>query len=68
MLKNKYNQLFLLLALLSQIGVKPAYAQITPANDGTNTQVNTNGQQINITGGTQAQQNLYHSFQQFGLN
>ena len=68
MLKNHHNQLFILLALLSQVGVKPASAQITPANDGTNTQVNTTGQQIDITGGTQAQQNLYHSFQQFGLN
>ncbi|MFM7362957.1 MAG: beta strand repeat-containing protein, partial [Cuspidothrix sp.] len=68
MLKSQYNQLFVLLTLLSQVSVKPANAQITPANDGTNTLVNTTGQQINITGGTQAEQNLYHSFQQFGLN
>ncbi|MFM6153498.1 MAG: filamentous hemagglutinin N-terminal domain-containing protein, partial [Sphaerospermopsis kisseleviana] len=68
MLKSRYNQLFVLLTLLSQVSVKPANAQITPANDGTNTLVNTTGQQINITGGTQAEQNLYHSFQQFGLN
>ncbi|MFM5981102.1 MAG: beta strand repeat-containing protein, partial [Sphaerospermopsis kisseleviana] len=68
MLKSRYNRLFVLLTLLSQVSVKPANAQITPANDGTNTLVNTTGQQINITGGTQAEQNLYHSFQQFGLN
>ncbi|PZO36394.1 MAG: hypothetical protein DCF19_21580 [Pseudanabaena frigida] len=47
-----------------------AYAQsIVPAND-LGTQVNsatTNSQQLNITGGTQAGINLYHSFQQFGL-
>ncbi len=68
MLKNHLSKLFLLLALLFPIGIKPVSAQITPANDGTNTQVNTQGQQINISGGTQSQQNLYHSFQQFGLN
>ena len=48
-----------------------AFAQsIVPAND-LGTQVNTatnNSQQLNITGGTQAGANLYHSFQQFGLN
>jgi filamentous hemagglutinin family protein len=43
---------------------------IVPAND-LGTQINyatTNPQQINITGGTQAGANLYHSFQQFGLD
>ena len=43
---------------------------IVPAND-LGTKVNaapTNAQQLNITGGIQAGANLYHSFQQFGLN
>ena len=43
---------------------------IVPTND-LGTQVNsatTNPQQLNITGGTQVDANLYHSFQQFGLN
>ncbi len=42
-----------------------ASAQITP--NGLGTQVNQQGQQFNITGGTQAGRNLFHSFQQFGL-
>ncbi len=47
----------------------PVTAQsITAAQDGTNTVVMSNGQQFDITGGTQAGANLFHSFQQFGLN
>jgi filamentous hemagglutinin family protein len=47
----------------------PVTAQsITAAQDGTNTVVLPNGQQFDITGGTQAGANLFHSFQQFGLN
>ncbi|MEX0269764.1 filamentous hemagglutinin N-terminal domain-containing protein [Leptolyngbyaceae cyanobacterium UHCC 1019] len=46
----------------------PALAQITTAPDGTNTGVNQAGNTFNITGGTQAGSNLFHSFQQFGLN
>ncbi|CAN1211352.1 Filamentous haemagglutinin FhaB/tRNA nuclease CdiA-like TPS domain-containing protein [Tumidithrix helvetica PCC 7403] len=41
---------------------------ITPAQDGTGTVVLTNGQRFDITGGTQAGANLFHSFQQFGLD
>jgi filamentous hemagglutinin family protein len=41
---------------------------ITAATDGTGTIVLQNGQRFNITGGTQAGANLFHSFQQFGLN
>jgi filamentous hemagglutinin family protein len=41
---------------------------ITAAQDGTNTVVLPNGQQFDITGGTQAGTNLFHSFQQFGLS
>ncbi|HBQ97151.1 MAG TPA: hypothetical protein DD761_01265, partial [Cyanobacteria bacterium UBA11691] len=47
----------------------PAFAQsIIPAQDGVGTIVSPgNNQQFNIQGGTQAGQNLFHSFQQFGL-
>ncbi len=46
----------------------PALAQITSAPDGTNTGINPAGNTFNITGGTQAGSNLFHSFQRFGLN
>lgn len=48
----------------------PTYAQpsITPAQDATGTQVTPSGTQYHITGGTQAGSNLFHSFQQLGLN
>ncbi len=53
-------------ALLIGLGTAPAaLAQITPGGSGT--VVNQNGQQFNITGGTQAGRNLFHTFQQFGL-
>jgi len=41
---------------------------ITPAPDGTGTAIEYQGQTYRITGGTQAGANLFHSFQQFGLN
>jgi filamentous hemagglutinin family protein len=41
---------------------------ITTAPDGTNTVILQNGQRFDITGGTQAGANLFHSFQQFGLS
>jgi filamentous hemagglutinin family protein len=41
---------------------------ITPAADGINTQVDQQNNQYDITGGTQAGQNLFHSFYDFGLN
>jgi len=43
-------------------------AQIAPATDGTNSMVIQSGANFNITGGTQAGTNLFHSFQRFGLN
>ena len=47
----------------------PANSQpITPANDGTNTTVNSQGNQFNIEGGTQNGANLFHSFDQFNVN
>jgi len=46
----------------------PAIAQISAAPDGTNTNVVQSGNTFNITNGTQAGSNQFHSFQQFGLN
>jgi filamentous hemagglutinin family protein len=45
-------------------------AQVTPANDGTGTVVNTNGNQFNIEGGTLSGNgaNLFHSLEKLGLN
>ncbi|HEY9830746.1 MAG TPA: glycosyltransferase, partial [Stenomitos sp.] len=63
---------FLLAAvpLLGSIGVTPALSQIVPAADGTNTLVNTTGNQLDITGGQTSSNgaNLFHSFSQFDLN
>ncbi len=44
----------------------PVSAQIVP--NGLGTQVNQNGQQFDITGGTRAGANLFHSFSRFGLS
>ncbi len=41
---------------------------IAPAADGTGTVVTQTGNSFEITGGTQAGANLFHSFQQFGLS
>jgi len=47
----------------------PAQAQsISPAADGTGTVVTYQGQTYHIEGGTQAGANLFHSFQEFGLD
>ena len=40
---------------------------VIPATDGTATTVTQTGNQYNISGGTQAGANLFHSLQQFGL-
>ncbi len=58
----------ILLPLLLTFGTKSAIAQITPAKDGTGTVVQTQNNQLNISGGTQAGNNQFHSFQQFGVN
>lgn len=49
---------------------QPVAAQIIPAIDGTGTQVDVNGNQLTIREGqlSQDRTNLFHSFQQFGLN
>ncbi|MCA6502824.1 MAG: DUF4347 domain-containing protein [Pseudanabaena sp. M079S1SP2A07QC] len=57
------------IALSPVILTAPVTAQsITAAQDGTGTVVLPNGHRFDITGGTQAGANLFHSFQQFGLS
>jgi large exoprotein involved in heme utilization and adhesion len=49
----------------------PAQAQSITAESGSNgtgTVVNLNGNQFDISGGRRSQGNLFHSFEQFGLN
>lgn len=48
------------------VSIRPSQAQITPGGSGTTIQQN--GQEFNITGGTQAGRNLFHTFQQFNLH
>jgi len=58
------------IALLSAL-TQPVHAQpITPAPDGTGTTVTLDGNQFNIDGGTLSGDgaNLFHSFEQFGLD
>jgi len=53
------------------IGQKTVHAQsITPANDGTGTIVTPSGNPINITGGSKSADgaNLFHSFEEFGVD
>jgi len=55
----------LLLWLLCLGFALPVRAQVVP--NGLGTQVTVNGQQFDITGGTRAGANLFHSFAKFGL-
>ena len=55
----------ILAAVSSGQGVQ---AQVSPALDGTGTQVQQNGNQFDITGGSPSGANLFHSFEQFGLD
>ncbi|MGD1699886.1 filamentous hemagglutinin N-terminal domain-containing protein [Dapis sp. BLCC M229] len=55
--------------ILGTLAAAPTKSQpITPANDGTNTTINQNGNQFNIEGGTRSGANLFHSFDQFNVN
>jgi filamentous hemagglutinin family protein len=65
------SRLLALICVLLPVGAEGAIAQnITPANDGTNTVINNQGQRFDITGGTASGNgaNLFHSFEQFNLN
>ncbi len=60
-----------LLPLTGPLAAIPAIANpITPASDGTNTIVIPDGNRFDIDKGTLSQDgaNLFHSFQQFGLD
>ncbi|MEG4917857.1 filamentous hemagglutinin N-terminal domain-containing protein [Microcoleus sp. B7-D4] len=73
--KNRFFLTFLSFTTLAmwELGLffpsQTATAQITPATDGTNTQITPSGNQFNINGGQQSSDgaNLFHSFQEFGL-
>jgi len=54
-------------ALFFAIATQQAQAQPIEAADGTGTLVAPNGNQFDITGGTQSGATVFHSFQQFGL-
>jgi filamentous hemagglutinin family protein len=70
MSRSVFTPLTLALSLGSFFGfVSTATAQsITATPDGTNTLIDQQSGQYDITGGTAAGQNLFHSFQDFGLN
>ncbi|HIK09299.1 MAG TPA: filamentous hemagglutinin N-terminal domain-containing protein [Oscillatoriaceae cyanobacterium M33_DOE_052] len=61
---------FSLLTLISSIAQPTTAQPITPAPDGTGTRITPDGQRYDINGGTLSRDgsNLFHSFQQFGLN
>ncbi|NET72586.1 MAG: filamentous hemagglutinin N-terminal domain-containing protein, partial [Sphaerospermopsis sp. SIO1G2] len=68
---KKISPIFTLIACISILENSQVQAQsITPANDGTGTQVIQNGKQFDITGGTLSgdKASLFQSFQKFGLN
>ncbi len=68
---NKFSMIPIALVLSSVLTAPVSFAQpIVPAADGTNTQVNPEGNQFNITGGSLSgdRANLFHSFEQFGLD
>ena len=58
------------LSLVAVLHCIPAIAQISPANDGTGTRVNRNGNEFRIDGGTLSGdgQSLFQSFEEFGLS
>lgn len=61
----------LLLVLLTVLTASPVLAQrITPANDGTRTQVRQRGNRFDVNGGQRSRdgRNLFHSFERFGLS
>src|SRR3712207_8665408 len=67
---NSFTTLTLLLYAPVPAQAQPIAAESNPNGIGsvTNTNVIPNGNQFDITGGTQAGANLFHSFERFGLN
>jgi filamentous hemagglutinin family protein len=60
----------LTIAILPILATSPAIAQVLPAADAINTQVQSQPSQFDITGGTKSQDgaNLFHSFDRFNLD
>ncbi|MDJ0601961.1 MAG: filamentous hemagglutinin N-terminal domain-containing protein, partial [Crocosphaera sp.] len=70
-IKLKTYLVFIILFLTNKININPTFGQsIIPANDGTGTIINQEGNQFNIEGGTLSGDgtNLFHSLEKFGLN
>ncbi|MDY7023136.1 MAG: filamentous hemagglutinin N-terminal domain-containing protein, partial [Cyanobacteriota bacterium] len=74
MVVNQFLKI-LILKILTVVGLstlipRPIFAQITPANDGTGTQVTPSQNRFDIQGGSRSQDgsNLFHSFEQFNLD
>ncbi|HIK53272.1 MAG TPA: filamentous hemagglutinin N-terminal domain-containing protein, partial [Oscillatoriales cyanobacterium M59_W2019_021] len=67
---NAHKLNYFLPAIFVTFSATPVVSQIVPANDGTNTQVIHNGNQFDIQGGQLSGDgaNLFHSFQQFGVD
>ncbi len=68
--KKNFVVIFISWTLISAFGDQVSQAQPVPSADGTRTFVTSpkdNPNQFNVIGGTQAGSNLFHSFQQFGL-
>ncbi|OKH33702.1 hypothetical protein NIES2119_22540 [[Phormidium ambiguum] IAM M-71] len=69
--KDKIAACAFFLSSLTLFNINPAFAQpIVPANDGTNTIVNPQGNRFDITGGQRSSDgaNLFHTFSKFGLD
>ena len=66
------RKIYFLLLFICLLAPKPAVAQpINAAGDGTGTVISSpegNPNQFNIEGGTASGDNLFHSFEQFGLD
>jgi large exoprotein involved in heme utilization and adhesion len=65
-LLSQSGLLSITVGLALNIIIYPVRSQITP--NGAGTVANPQGNQINITGGTQAGANLFHSFRDFNIN
>jgi len=69
--KDKIAACAFFFSSLTLFNINPAFSQpIVPANDGTNTIVNPQGNRFDITGGQRSSDgaNLFHTFSKFGLD
>ena len=69
LLNSKTASILLLAIGFLGLKITPLQAQsVIPANDGVGTKVQQNQGAIGIDGGTRSQNNLFHSFEKFGLS